>query len=365
MRHSHACRAARGETLDRCPAPHAQHFVEVRLVGVDDQPAIAGHGAQQQVELFLDRGHVRIDVGVVVLEVVEDRRARPVVHELRALVEERGVVLVGLDHEMTAAAEARADVEIERHAADQEAGIESRVLENPREHAAGRRLAVRAGDAEHPAVIDLQHVARQPVGPRLVALAAVEQRFDQRIATAHHVADHEHVRVQLELVGLVAFDDVDAERRELRAHRRVDVAIGAGDTVAGGARDGRDAAHERAADAEDVQVQSQPPPPLARCEQQVDQQEIRERQRDAGEQVRVRRELEDAAGDQREDHDHAERDHAGRGGSRRHAPPASTAIAPAGTCTIRARRRCRAPRWPSAGSAPSCRTVAAAGTPLP
>jgi hypothetical protein len=35
-------------------------------------------------------------------------------------------------------------------------------------------------------------------------------------------------------------------------------------TVAGCARDGGDAAHERATDAEDVQVQSQPPPPLAK-----------------------------------------------------------------------------------------------------
>ena len=59
----------------------------------------ARHGAHQVVELALDRGEVGIDVGVVEFEVVEDRGARPVVHELGALVEERGVVLVGLDHE--------------------------------------------------------------------------------------------------------------------------------------------------------------------------------------------------------------------------------------------------------------------------
>ena len=51
------------------------------------------------MELRLDRGEVGKDVGVVELEVVEHRGARPVVHELRALVEERRVVLVGLDHE--------------------------------------------------------------------------------------------------------------------------------------------------------------------------------------------------------------------------------------------------------------------------
>jgi len=42
---------------------------------VDDEPPVAGHGAQQQVELALDRRDVRVDVGVVVLEVVQDRRA--------------------------------------------------------------------------------------------------------------------------------------------------------------------------------------------------------------------------------------------------------------------------------------------------
>ena len=39
------------------------------------------------------------DVGVVELEVVEHRRARAVVHELAALVEEGGVVFVRLDDE--------------------------------------------------------------------------------------------------------------------------------------------------------------------------------------------------------------------------------------------------------------------------
>jgi hypothetical protein len=39
------------------------------------------------------------DVGVVEFKIVQDRRARPVVDEFRALVEEGGVVLVRLDHE--------------------------------------------------------------------------------------------------------------------------------------------------------------------------------------------------------------------------------------------------------------------------
>jgi hypothetical protein len=101
------------------------------------------------MELALDRGEVVEDVGVVELEVVEDRRARPVVDELAALVEEGGVVLVGLDHERRArCAEARRDAEVERHAADEKAGLELGLLEDPGEHRRRPGLAVRAGDGE-------------------------------------------------------------------------------------------------------------------------------------------------------------------------------------------------------------------------
>ena len=71
------------------------------------------------------------------------------------------------------------------------------------------------------------------------------------------VADDEHVgaaRDAVELRGVVAFGQRDAERLELRAHRRVDVRVAAGDRVAGRARDRGEPAHERAADAEDVEV---------------------------------------------------------------------------------------------------------------
>ena len=67
----------------------------------NDQPLTRDH-AQQLVELPLNRGDIRIDVRVVVFEVVEDRRARPVVNELGAFVEESRVVLIRLDDEMHA-----------------------------------------------------------------------------------------------------------------------------------------------------------------------------------------------------------------------------------------------------------------------
>ena len=90
----------RPKRLDRRPATHRQHFGQVRVLAIDDQPAATRHGAHEVMELALDRGDVGKDVGVVVFEVVEDRDQRPVVDELAALVEERGVVFVGLDHEL-------------------------------------------------------------------------------------------------------------------------------------------------------------------------------------------------------------------------------------------------------------------------
>ncbi len=91
-------------------------------------------------------------------------------------------------------------------------------------------------------------------GPGRVRQAALEQRLDHRLAARHDVADHDHVRRGGELRGLEALGQRDAERFELRAHRRIDIAVRAGDSEARGAREGGDAAHESAADAEDVDV---------------------------------------------------------------------------------------------------------------
>ena len=212
------------------------------------------HGAHQVMELALDRGEVGEDVGVVELEVVEDRGARPVVDELRALVEERGVVLVGLDHEERAVAEPRRHAEVQRHAADQEAGLEPGVLEDPGEHRRRRRLAVRAGDGEHPAAV--QHVLGEPLraatcrrsrASRIASISGLPRVID--------VADDEHVGLRAaSCAGVVAFDQLDAERRELRRSSADRRWRRSRSRVAGLARERGDAAHERAADAEDVQV---------------------------------------------------------------------------------------------------------------
>ena len=93
------CIATGTKIFHRRPATHGQRFRERRVGTVrHDQPR-GRHDAHEVVQLLLDGREIGENIGVVVFEVVENGRARAVVHELRALVEKRGVVFVRLDDE--------------------------------------------------------------------------------------------------------------------------------------------------------------------------------------------------------------------------------------------------------------------------
>ena len=109
-----------------------------------------------------------------------------------------------------------------------------------------------------------QHVLGEPLRARHVRHAAVQQPLDERLAARHDVADDDDVGLQVELRGIVAVDQLDALGRKLRAHRRVDVGVGAGHAMPRGARERREAAHEGSAYAEDVQVHQDGAPKKAR-----------------------------------------------------------------------------------------------------
>src|SRR5690606_33157029 len=147
----------------------------------------------------------------------------------------------------------------------QESRLDPGVLQDPGEHARRGRLAVGAGDGHD--VPPVKHVARQPLRPGAVRQAALEHGLHCRVAARHRVPDHDAVGCGLELVLREALGHVDAQAAELGAHRRVDVLVAAGDPVAGCGREGRDAAHERPADAEYVQVHAavSSPAPQARA----------------------------------------------------------------------------------------------------
>ena len=106
----------------------------------------------------------------------------------------------------------------------------------------------------------LQHVLGQPLRPAGVGCPSVQDRLHQRKlgapvgqpCAADHVADHEHVGLQGQLVGAKTLDQVDAQGPELVAHGRVDASVAARHLVACLACQRGKAAHERAADAQYV-----------------------------------------------------------------------------------------------------------------
>ena len=124
------------------PAAGAQRFLPAPAAAVDDalqgcrivwpdDASLTGHGTHQMVELGLDGRQIGEDVGVIVFEVVQDGRARAVVHELGTLVEKGGVVLVGLDDEVRLAPQPRRYRKVARHPADQKARLSPGRFQNP------------------------------------------------------------------------------------------------------------------------------------------------------------------------------------------------------------------------------------------
>ena len=115
-----------------------------------------------------------------------------------------------------------------------------------------RRLAVSASDRKYP--LSMQHLLRQPLRPRDIALAPVEDRLHERITTRDDVPDHPHVGRKLELSAVVSLDQFNTERGELFAHGRIDVRVAPRNAVTGGFGDGGEATHEGAANSENMQV---------------------------------------------------------------------------------------------------------------
>ena len=130
----HAPTRGRIELFNSAPASHAQHALERFALGIDNHKTIAGNGAHQVMELLFDGSQIFKDVGVVVLEIVKNRRRRTIVHKLAALVEKGRIVFVGFDHEILALSQASRGVRAKRHSADQPAGLQTRLGKNMQEH---------------------------------------------------------------------------------------------------------------------------------------------------------------------------------------------------------------------------------------
>src|SRR5437660_7776486 len=98
------------------------------------------------LERSFDRFEIIENIRMVEFEIVEDGNFREVMEELAALVEERSIVFVSFNNKPLGIGESGALPEIVRHAADEEAGIESIVFEYPGQQRSGGGLAMGAGD---------------------------------------------------------------------------------------------------------------------------------------------------------------------------------------------------------------------------
>jgi hypothetical protein len=102
------------------------------------------------------------------------------------------------------------NVEVARDAADEEAGVEARGLEDPGEDRGDRALAVGPRDGEHPLVDE--HVLREPLRPGRVRQPPVEDRLDHGLAARHRVSDDVEVRgIPVELLRVIALVERDAQ----------------------------------------------------------------------------------------------------------------------------------------------------------
>ena len=209
------------------------------------------------MELLFDRREVFEDVRVVVFEVVEDRRAGTVVHELASLVEEARVVLVGFDHEGgLRIAQKGASFAPGGNAADEVARVDPGAAKNPGEKRRGRRFAVRARYGKD--VASGENVLAHPLRSRSVGKTAVENGLEKGIAARNGVSHHPKIGFDRELLGAVAFGEFDPRRAQCVAHRRINPSVASRHGVSGLRRKLRDAAHEGAADAENVNVHASP-----------------------------------------------------------------------------------------------------------
>src|SRR6266508_4324361 len=97
-------------------------------------------------EGFDDGGKIRIEVRVIEFDVADEEVPGLVVEKLRSAVEEGGVVLVPLEHEVRPSSPSISAGKVFHLAADQEARVAAGIQEQPGEKSRGGRLAVSARD---------------------------------------------------------------------------------------------------------------------------------------------------------------------------------------------------------------------------
>src|SRR5882672_11115845 len=244
---------AHAKPFHRAPAAASEDAVNRRVGTVDYEFAGSGYRSDEMMELSLNRCKIGEDVSMIELYIVQNRQPGPVVDHLGTLVEEGSIVFISFDHEIGLCSQPGRYAKVDRNAANEEPRVESRILQNPGNHGGSRRFSMCPSYGEHaPAG---QNIFSDPLRAGNIAVASIEYRLHQRVAPAHDIPDYPHVRIQGRLIGTVPHGQLDALRFELCAHRRVDIGVAPGHSMAGDFGDRRNATHESAANAEYVDVQ--------------------------------------------------------------------------------------------------------------
>ena len=243
----HGVLRAQAEAFDRAMGDVEQRG-EVGIVAVAEQEAVARDEADEMGERFLDGGEVLEDVGVVELEIVDDGDLGVVMDELAAFVKKRGVVFIALDNEPFAVGEAGALAEVVGDAADEVAGIEAVVLEDPGEQGGGGGFAVGAADDER-AFAANEELAQQ-LGEGAITQLVVEGKLGFGVAAGDGVADDDEVGFIGEVLLGVTVDDFDFFGGQEGGHWFVNTLVGASYGKAFVLHGGGGGSHGCAADAD-------------------------------------------------------------------------------------------------------------------
>ena len=237
------------ERLRRAEGPGGRP-AGVGALAVVDHPPAPRHQARQQLELPDDALEVGVDVGVVVLDAVDHQDGRPVVQELRPLVEVGGVVLVALDDEVGPRSEGVAGVEVERDPAHQERGIRPEIGQAPGQQRRGGGLAV--GARHHHRRPARQEDQAQELRHGEIRDAGVQDGLQLRVAPGDGVAHHHEIGPLFQVCGVPALLHGDAQPGQEFAHGRIDAGVGAAHPAALRLQHAGERGHGSAADAEDV-----------------------------------------------------------------------------------------------------------------
>ena len=140
------------------------------------------------MELSLDSGQIRKDIGVVILQIIDNCCLRVVMNKLGALVEESRVVLVCFHHKIAATAQSRGYAKIRGHATNEKTRLKPGAVQNPRQHTGSSGFTMGPRRSQHPLI--LKNMSSQPLRPRRVVEALIQHCLNNGLPTRQRIAHH-------------------------------------------------------------------------------------------------------------------------------------------------------------------------------